>query len=411
MTDEVLPPPPRGASATGYRQLLSVPDAPTVLAFGLLGRTPLSMLPVTLVIAGEAVSGSYAVGGAASASFSLAAAAVSPLAGHWVDRWGQRRVGRRLVSVFVLVCVLLVVTVAWGAAGWTVIPLAAVAGASAPNLGAYARARWNGMVPSGQLPAAHALESVNDEVNFLVGPASATALAVVIGPVVPLALVATASLTGVVGLTRLPDPVLPAAGATRPGNGRWLDRRRIWLVGAMVGLGVALSATLVMIVAFTAELGRDAGAALVLGMSSTASLGSALLYGRLAVRRPPQRRFTLATLAYAILLWPLALAPGFGSLAAAAFVAGAAIAPIFIQANALVALTTARHQVTQAFSWVGAGVALGLAIGSTVAGAIIDGVGADAARGSIVLLGLGPLLFALGGELRERLASSRPDPS
>lgn len=368
----------------------------------------MSMLPVVLVIVGERVSGAYTIGGVASAGFSLAGAAIAPFAGRWIDRHGQRLIGRRLLVVFVAACLGLVWIAMSSQLVWALIPLSAMAGASAPNIGAFARARWATLVAREDFESAHALESINDEINHLVGPAAATGLATAVSSTAALLVPTIGSTVGTLGVTALPEHRRDSASGL-PLSTRWVDSRRMWLLATMVGLGSTLAAVLVLIVAYTDVLGRPDGAALVLFLSSTASLTAALVVGRLRFRMHPRRRLMITLIIYSASIWPLALVQSYAAFAVAGFVAGAAIAPTFIQANTYVALTTTTDRSTEAFYWMSAGVALGLAIGSTVTGMIVDAAGADDGRIIIALFCLAPAVIAIVSELVQRRTSAVTD--
>lgn len=361
---------------------------------GLLGRFPTSMFPVALVIAGERLSGSYAFGGAMAAGFSLAAAVAAPFTGALVDRAGQRRAGSALLALFVTWSVLLVGAIAQGGPRPAIVPLCVLAGASLPNVGAYTRVRWGALVAADEVETSQALESINDEVNFLVGPAGATLLATALAPIVPLAGSAAVGAAGAIAViaSRVPErrrAVGPTA-ARASGRGSVL-RGSAWILLVVLGLGMALSGVLITVVATAEAFGRASLASVVFVLNSTASLTSALVVGRLVFRRSLDRRLVVATGLYAATLVPFALAGDAVTFAAAGLIAGAAIAPIFIFANSYIAIVVDAERATEAFSWLAAGTGVGLSLGSVLAGAAVDAWGADGAR--LLVLGFATLPF------------------
>ena len=82
-------------------------------------------------------------------------------------------------------------------------------------------------------------------------------------------------------------------------------------------------------------------------------------------------------------------------LTAARLTYGPFLAPLLIVVNTVVAVLTPAENRAEAFSWVGAALGLGLAIGSTVVGYALDASGEVAGRQLTVLLALGPVLFSL----------------
>ena len=74
-----------------YRKLISLNGAKNLIFFGALGRAPFSMLQVGMVIFGNYKTGSYAIGGAMAASFSISNALIQPVNGRLVDKLGQKK--------------------------------------------------------------------------------------------------------------------------------------------------------------------------------------------------------------------------------------------------------------------------------------------------------------------------------
>lgn len=390
---------------------MGIPGVPGLLAAGLSGRFPFSMLPVALVIAGEAVTGSYGRAGVVSAGFSIAAAVMAPITGRLVDRFGQRRTGSVLLLIFTLAGAGLVAVLASGRALVLLLPLAVVAGGTLPNVGTYTRVRWTSVTDAAELETVQALESINDEASFLVGPAAATLIALAN----PTASVASGLALGVLGTAgvlvsrvregRRPDGVdarsPDAAGASDPvlGRRRWIDVERGLVLLAMVGLGATLNSVLVATVATTEALGRAGFASVVFALNSGASFVAAIVVGRMVFRSSPRRRVTLGAAVYAATVVPFALVSGLIPLALTGAIAGLAIAPLFIQVNAYVAASSRPDQLTEAFSWIPAAVGVGLALGSALMGAGVEALGPDRARLGIIAVGALPLVFAALGEV------------
>lgn len=372
------------------------------------------MFPVALVIAGEGLSGSYAFGGAMAAGFSLAAAIAAPFTGALVDRAGQRRAGPALLTLFVASSLLLVSAIAREGPRPAIVPLCVLAGACLPNVGAYTRVRWGALVAADEVETSQALESINDEVNFLVGPAGATLLATAFAPIVPIAGSAVVGAAGAIAViaSRVPerrrsaDPTVVRAvrrGPVLRGSG--------WILLVVLGLGMALSGVLLTVVATAEAFGRASLASVVLVLNSVASLTAALVVGRLVFRRSLDRRLVGATGLYAATLVPFALASDAVTFALAGLVAGAAIAPIFIFANSYVAIVVDSERATQAFSWLAAATGVGVSLGSVLAGAVVDARGADAARLLVLCFASLPFLAAwLGARASGSPVGARSDP-
>lgn len=360
------------------------------------------MFPVALVIAGQRLTDSYAFGGFMAAGFSLAAALAAPITGGIVDRAGQRVAGRVLLGLFSVWGVLLLAALSAGGPRWSLVPLSVLAGATLPNVGAYTRVRWSSVTTPDQVETAQALESINDETNFIIGPAGATILATSVGPIVPLVAAGAAGAVGallVIG-SRIPEatgrtvrtPRGERRGSALPGGA--------WVLLVVLGLGMALNGVLVTVLATTDAFGRPGLASLIYALNSTASLVSAVIIGRTTFRRPISQRLLVATAIYLVTLVPYALAAEAVSFVLAGLLAGAAISPIFIFSNSYVAASVAPGRANEAFSWLIAGVGVGLSLGAALAGAAVDAYGASGARLLVLAFAALPLVAVLIGRRR-----------
>jgi MFS family permease len=78
---------------------------------------------------------------------------------------------------------------------------------------------------------------------------------------------------------------------------------------------------------------------------------------------------------------PLLLVGNLPLLAVALFVAGLSIAPTMITTMSLIEEHVPRTQLTEGMTWVSTGLAVGVALGSSMAGWVIDAAGARAGYG------------------------------
>ena len=77
-----------------YREVLRTPGAVAFVIPGAVGRMPMAMLSLALVILLTAVTGSYGIAGAVSATAALLYAVVTPAAARLADRYGQARAAK-----------------------------------------------------------------------------------------------------------------------------------------------------------------------------------------------------------------------------------------------------------------------------------------------------------------------------
>src|ERR671912_290587 len=129
------------------------------------------------------LTGSYGLAGAVAAAALLGEAVAAPRLGRLVDRYGQRRVLFLSLVVHSIGTLALVISAQLSAPNWVLLASAALSGAAALQVGSLVRARWSALVGgSPVLEAAFALESILDELIFVLGPALVTALALGVAP-------------------------------------------------------------------------------------------------------------------------------------------------------------------------------------------------------------------------------------
>ena len=186
-------------------------------AAGVIGRMPMAMLGLGTVLLISARTGHYGVAGSVAASGSLGAALCAPQLARRVDRLGQRRVLIPLCVVFALAVAGLVLAVQLGAPDWVLFLPGILAGASMPVLGPMVRARWSALLAgSPRLHTAFSLESVGDELCYMVGPAVVTLLATQVHPAAGVTAAAALCLTGTLWFASQRDtepPPRPPAGS------------------------------------------------------------------------------------------------------------------------------------------------------------------------------------------------------
>src|SRR3954454_10236102 len=94
-----------------YRRVLSTPGALLFSATGMVGRLPISMAGLGIVLLVQAGTGSYGVAGAVSATYMVANAICAIIQGRVIDSWGQGRVLTVMALSFGAAVTLLVVAV------------------------------------------------------------------------------------------------------------------------------------------------------------------------------------------------------------------------------------------------------------------------------------------------------------
>jgi MFS family permease len=370
---------------------------------------PLSMMGIGVVTMISQINGRYGLAGALSATIALAAAAIGPRISRWVDQYGQRRVLRpaTLVALVAAAGLLLAARLEWP--DWVLFVCAAGIG-SVPSLGAMVRARWAAIYRgTPQLHTAYSLESVVDEVCFIFGPIISIGLSTAWFPEAGPLLAACFLAVGVFWLTaqRATEPAPHPRARGDKGGGSALRAAGLQvLVATFVATGAIFGAVDVVTVAFADEQGHKGGASVVLALYAAGSCVAGVVFGLLRFRGAPERRWLLGICTMAVSMIPLLLVGNLPLLAVALFLAGLSIAPTMITTMSLIEEHVPRAKLTEGMTWVSTGLAVGVALGSSVAGWVIDAAGARAGYGVPVVAGA--VAVAVGFLGYRRL--SRPAP-
>lgn len=367
-----------------YREILSLPGAWQFSAAGLLARSGGAMMGLGMVLMVSALYGSYGLAGALAASNAVAWALGTATLSNLVDRYGQRRVMYPAVIVAASSLALLVVFAMLQLPAWTLFPPAIVSGATGGAPGALVRARWNHATNDpDHLHTAYALESTLDEVTFVVGPVLATALSTGVHPAAGLIAPVVLSLVGahlLYSQRATEPPVLPRTytdGVKPP-----LLQRLVLLVPGVAAvvsvnllIGCVFGSIDVSVVAAATEWDVRAASGVVLAVFSLASGLAGFYYGARGWGSPLVSRFLwgVAAMFGASLL--LLAANSVLLLSVAGVLVGVTIAPTLINGNSLIGRLVTRDRLTEGLAWMGTGIGIGVAIGSSISGQAIDAGG------------------------------------
>ncbi|MGB2712262.1 MAG: MFS transporter, partial [Conexibacter sp.] len=187
--------------ARAYAVLLQPEGARRLLLTALLGRIPIGVFSLAIVLVVREQTGSFAQAGAASAAFALGAGVLAPLQGRLVDRFGQPAVLIPSALVNAAALVGLVAAADGGAHGWLLAVLAAIGGAAVPPLAACMRSQWAALFAddASARGTAYSLESVFNELIFIAGPLLTTVLVAAWSPGLALLVAVGGSLVGTLG--------------------------------------------------------------------------------------------------------------------------------------------------------------------------------------------------------------------
>jgi predicted MFS family arabinose efflux permease len=254
-----------------------------------------------------------------------------------------------------------------------------------------------------EVRTAFAFESVLDEVIFVVGPPVATLLAVSVAPsaAIVAAVLLLAGGTALLVPQRATEP--PPAGIEHREGKAAIRYSGVPLVfAAFLLLGVIFGAYEVITVAFAAEQGHRAVAGLLLAAYALGSGVAGLALGATHPRIPLPRQFLFALTGIAVVALPFPFVHHLWLLGVLGFVAGLAVAPSLITGMALTEQLVPSTRLTEGLTVVVAGIALGVAVGASLVGPIIDAHGASPAYYVVTAAGLCAGLVGWAGSRRLR---------
>ena len=384
--------------ANPYREIFSAPGSKAFCAAGLIARMPISMTGIGIITLLAQLHGSYWLAGAVAATFALAMALIAPQISRWVDRYGQGRILPGVTALGVGGLLALLLCSHLGTPDWTLFVCAALAG-FIPSMPAMVRARWTELYRgSPKLHTAFSLESVLDEVSFIVGPPISVGLSVAVfpqaGPLAAAILLAI-GVTAFIMQRKTEPPVHPRS--TEHQGTVLRQGAVVILLLVLLGMGTIVGTVDVVSVAFAQQQGQPAAASIVLSVYALGSCIVGLVFGTLKLNMPLPKLFLLGALATAVAVVPLMWVNSITTLAVAMFVAGLFFAPTLITAMGLVENIVPAAKLTEGLTWMITGLGIGVALGAVVGGWVIDAYGAQAGFAVSLAAGGGMLLFAISG--------------
>ncbi|HEX4804516.1 MAG TPA: MFS transporter [Conexibacter sp.] len=387
-----------------YHTLMRQPGVPRLVASVLIGRLPIGIFSLAIVLLVRQHTHSFAQAGAASAAWALGAGVVAPLQGRLVDRFGQPAVlvPSTLLNAGAVAAV--VVGARHGAPIWLLALFAWLGGAALPPLGACMRSIWAStfVEDASARNVAYTFESMVAELFYIVGPAITTLLIAISSPGTALLLA--------IGLSAAGTLAFATAALSRGWRGEEpTERSRAGalaapgmrtLMLAIVPTGVAFGGLEVAMPAFAVAHGRAAGlAGILLTAMAVGSLLGGFWYGARNWSGSVVRRFIGLQTLFTLGLLPLLIADSVWTMAVVMTIAGLALAPSAAAGYLLVDRVAPAGTATEATTWVMTANVAGAALGAVLGGVVAQDVGV---RAALVLVCVGPLLGTLVTLARRR---------
>ncbi|NYF10723.1 MFS family permease [Leifsonia sp. AK011] len=358
-----------------YRLVLDSPQRRAFVAAAWAGRFPKSALGLGLILLIALTEGDYALAGTVSAAFVVALAIGGPRWSRAMDIFGVRRVLPITAALLSVFAVLLLVAISTDAPVWTWFVLAVLTGLSVVDMGSVVRSRWASILEQDERLPAFALESINDELVFVVSPPIVTLLATLVDPVLGFVVGLVVGLGGYLAFAWGSS----ASRSERPTQrGAAVPAGILGVVVAFGAMGVVFGGFDISAVALAEQAGVPVAAGLLIGVFALASVISGTILGARPVVRSRARRFVVAAIAYSILVPLLALSSDIVFAAAACAAAGVVTSPLMITGIALVEHRAEASRLTETLAYPTAAIAVGGMLGAWLSGHVIESAGAQA---------------------------------
>lgn len=390
-----------------YISLLKTPGVARIISAQLLARFPGGMLSLAYLLHIEHIFNSYGAAGLVLAATSVGQAVSGPVTSRWMGAWAIRPV----LILTTTICTLSMAVIAFvplPLVGYMIVAL--IGGLSFPPIQPAVRTIYPKMVNSQQLIPLFSLDASAQEIIWIAGPVLITFVSIQLSTVLGIVMAMAFLVVGGAWFISSPEVGRVRIPRSKRRLGVVLARPPVLLATVvgflLVGSCAAIEAG---VVATFGESGPVAGT--VLAVWAISSLAGGLLLGHIPVGPwALARRMLVVALGcvLAIFAWDV------WSLTAALLVAGICLAPALAVMFAIVSASVKFSDTAEAYGWVGTGQLIGAAIGSAIAGFLIDSSGPGGAfwtAAAFAVVGaLVPLVFRRAHpDLRGRDASSIPD--
>ena len=385
-------------SLSRYTKLLERRELRALILASILGRLPIGILGLAILLLAQSATGSFAQGGIASASYVLGLAAVAPLLGRAIDRYGPRPTLFACALAFPSALAGVVAAYSMQAPLWIALTCAATSGASFPPITACMRTYFKQQLSEDvQLTTAYSLESVLIELIFITGPMLVGLFVAIASPALAVLFAAGCGFLGPLLFLRsralLQWKIEPRFGAslfgplTEPAFSRLL----VVILCYASAFGLIEIAT----AAHAAEAGSAAYAGVLLAIMSVGSAVGGLFYGSRTWRMPLSRQFPLTLGLMGVGVAPLAMGLPEWLFALYCVVAGVVMAPALIMQTMLVAKTSHPEYSAEAFTWSTTCLLAGVGIGLTLGGQLLEFTRSPSVFATAAAIAVGAAALAL----------------
>lgn len=354
---------------------------PRLLSASLIGRLPTGMAPLAILLTVREHAGDYRLAGALTALYAGSAAVCGPVLGRLIDRTRQPPMLLGCAVVSTTAFLLLAVVDPVNSFGLGAVA-AILAGAATPQLEPCLRVLWEDVVRGERnVRAAFSLDAATQELIFVCGPLVVLAATALAGPRGGLVAAGAIGFAGTLWFaTARPARAWRSASE---GHRHWAGPLRapgvIRLFASLVCVGATIGAFTIGITGYAEVIGQRNLSGWFLALNAGGALLCGIAYTAVPLARREDRRLLLLLGLLALGYLPLALTPGPLAIAPLTFLSGCALPAVLASAFALIARIAPKGTLTEAHAWMITSFGVGNAVGSALAGTLLDLVSIPAA--------------------------------
>jgi MFS family permease len=400
------------ASIADFRAALTTPGARNPVLTSLLGRMPIAMVGLSLLLYVQRQTESFTIAGFVSAGTLIGVAIGSVTQGRIMDRNGPTRPLLIASALFVVASIAEIVAIQTGQQAPVLVGLGWLIGLTQPMIGSASRALWTHLLPPGPTRnAAFAYEAISLEVFFILGPAVAGVLVAAPWPGTGFVVSGMCMTIGAIGfsLSEVVRAIRPAPRAAGALLGAMASPGMRTVALAALGFGVTIGFVEVAVPAAATNAGHAPLGGVMLAAWSLTSVVFGVYYAahpwprRLSLRLP----FLLGV--FGLFVGPMSIPSSLWGLALLSLAAGMWITPQATTHSTSIDIVAPAGTATEAFGWVVTAVTLGLAAGQSTSGYLVEHVGVWASFLSSSVAGM--LLAGAVFLRRGTLATQSPAPT
>lgn len=373
------------------------------LISGAIGRMPAATLQLGLLMYTTGSGLGFAVGGLTVAAVGLGTAVGSSFVGWFADRFGPLPVVGAALVAQTLGILAMIAAVTWWPVTALVLVIAAVIGASNPQVGPIARAHWSTLARQRGEPhlvrVALGYEGACDEVSFVVGPAVSSLLVGLLGPnpamwtILVFTWVGEGVFVVFLATRRRAEREAAASGMARPLGAdpaaarlRW--GRVIWPLLACLSVGMVFGSTQTTVTAVNDAAGTPELSGVVYAF---VGVGSAIM-SMVVVRLPGPVGVKIIGGGVVIAVGEAVMRPIVGPVphAAVALAIGLGVGAVLVSGFTAIERDAPPARINQAMTFAMMFLTLGIAAGSATSGVLVthppDGFWPGVAAGVIAVI-------------------------